>query len=123
MLNLRATPIDTGLPSPGEMTYLRPIATLLAQRSMPAPIEQSERMARQQANMKDHHDQSSRHVDLPPLYTGQRVRILDKTWTVVEKCQEPRSYMVQKPNGTRVRRNSSHLRDMTVLRRSASFAD
>ena len=129
LLNLRATPIDTGLPSPGEMMFGRPIATLLPQRSMPAPIEQRERMARQQANMKDHHDQSSRQVDLPPLYTGQRVRILDKTtktWcpgTVVEKCQEARSYIVETLNGTRVRRNRSHLRDMTVLRRSVSFAD
>ena len=129
LLNLRATPIDTGLPSPGEMMFGRPIATLLPQRSMPAPIEQRERMAQQQANMKDHHDQSSRHTDLPPLYTGQRVRILDKTtktWcpgTVVEKCQEPRSYIVETPNGTRVRRNRSHLRDMTVFRRSVTFAD
>ena len=129
LLNLRATPIDTGLPSPAEMIFGKPIATMLPQRGMPAPIEQSERFAQQQANMKTHHDQSSRHVDLPPLYKGQKVRILDKTsktWcpgTVLEKCQEPRSYLVETPNGTRVRRNRSHLRDMTVQTRSVSFAD
>ena len=129
LLNLRATPIDTGLPSPAEMIFGRPIPTMLPQRGMPAPIEQRERFAQQQANMKTHHDQSSRHVDLPPLFKGQKVRILDKTsktWcpgTVLEKCQEPRSYLVETPNGTRVRRNRSHLRDMTVQTRSVSFAD
>ena len=129
LLNLRATPIDTGLPSPAEMIFGRPIPTMLPQRGMPAPIEQRERFAQQQANMKTHHDQSSRHVDLPPLYKEQKVRILDKTsktWcpgTVLEKCQEPRSYLVETPNGTRVRRNRSHLRDMTVQTRSVSFAD
>ena len=40
LLNLRATPIDTGLPSPAEMIFGKPIATLLPQRDMPAPIEQ-----------------------------------------------------------------------------------
>ena len=129
LLNLRATPIDTGLPSPAEMIFGRPIPTMLPQRGMPAPIEQRERFAQQQANMKTHHDQTSRHVDLPPLYKGQKVRILDKTsktWcpgTVLEKCQGPRSYLVETPNGTRVRRNRSHLRDMTVQTRSVSFAD
>ena len=128
LLNLRATPIDTGLPSLAEMIFGRPIATLLPQRDMPAPIEQRERLAQQQANMKTHHDQSSRQVDLPPLYKGQKVRILDKirkTWcpgTVLEKCKEPRSYLVETPNGTRLRRNRSHLRDMTV-QRSVSFED
>ena len=96
---------------------------------MPAPIEQRERLAQQQANMKTHHDQSSRHVVLPPLYKGQKVRIQDKIWktwcpgTVLEKCQEPQSYLVETPNGTRLRRNRSHLLDMTIQRRSLSFAD
>ena len=30
---------------------------------------------------------------------------------------------METPNGTRLRRNRSHLRDMTVQRRSVSFAD
>ena len=129
LLNLRATPIDTGLPSPAEMIFGRPIPTMLPQRGIPAPIEQRERFAQQQTNMKTHHDQSSRHVDVPHLYKGQKVRILDKTsktWcpgTVLEKCQESRSYLVETPNGTRVRRIRSHLRDMTVQTRSVSFAD
>ena len=35
---------------------------------------------------------------------------------------ETRSYLVETPNGTRLRRNRSHLRDMTV-QRSVSFED
>ena len=111
LLNLRATPIDTGLPSPSEMIFGRPIPTMLPQRGMPAPIEHRERFSQQQANMKTHHDQSSRHVDLPPLYKGQKVRILDKTsktWcpgTVLGKCQEPRSYQLQ----------TEHVLDETAL--------
>ena len=64
--------------------------------------------------------------DLPPLYNGQAVRILNKinkTWypgTIIDKCDEPRSYLVETPNGTRLRRNRSHLREIIIPRRLLS---
>ncbi len=59
-----------------------------------------------------------RRRELPPLHAGQPVRILDTanhTWcpgTVTQRLEEPRSYLVQTPNGTTVIRNRSHLREM-----------
>ena len=69
--------------------------------------------------MKDQHNKTSRKEDLPSLYT---VRILNhqrKTWcpgNIVSKCDEPRSYVKETPNGTRLRRNRSHLRELVARR-------
>lgn len=67
--------------------------------------------------MKEHHDHSSRR-ELPPLCPGQHVTVLNKdrgTWhpaIVMQKCNEPRSYIVQTPNGSKIRRCRSHLREL-----------
>ena len=51
--------------------------------------------------------------ELPVLHAGQRVRILNKEthlWSsgeIATKCAEPRSYIVQNSNGTRLRRTES----------------
>ena len=76
MLNVRVTPIDTGQPSPAEVIFGRYIATLLSQRDNHAPIEKHETLPQQHADMKNHYDQSSRRVDLPPLCKGHKIRIL-----------------------------------------------
>ena len=62
--------------------------------------------------MKIYHDKRSLKEELPPLYKGQHIRILDKTnktWCcpgiVLNKESQPRSYLVETPNGTRVRQN------------------
>ena len=63
------------------------------------------------------HDQRA-GPELPALHAGQRVRILNKEthhWSpgeIVAKCTEPRSYIVQTPNGTRLCRTRSHLREL-----------
>jgi len=130
LLNLRATPVDAKLPSPAEMLLGRPIATLLLSHSKPGAVEHRVRLEERNVEMKRHHDLTSRQSDLPPLYKGQEVRILDrvnKTWcpgTVVEQCSEPRSYLVKTPNGTQVRRNRSHLRELTSSKpRVVRFSD
>lgn len=110
LLNLRATPVDQSLPSPGEMLLGRPLVTLLPSHGEPGPEEHRDHMRNLQENMKKQYDKTSGR-DLPPLYPGRPVRILNrdtKTWipgTVVERCSEPRSYIVETPNGSRVRRN------------------
>jgi hypothetical protein len=117
LLNLHATPVDTRLPSPGEMLFGRPMTTILPSHGLPGPEDQRQHMVSNQTYMKEHYDQSS-GPELLPLYTGQQIRIIDKvnkTWcpgSVVERCSEPRSYIVETPNGTQVRRNRSHLREM-----------
>lgn len=66
--------------------------------------------------------QYNKHADskeLPQLYPRQDVAVLDKatkTWkqaTVVSKCPEPRSYIVQTNSG-RVRRTRAHLRERAI---------
>ena len=127
LLNLRATPVDTKLPSPGEMMFGRPLVTFVPSHGEPGPMDERERLEERNEEMKLQHDPSNR-TDLQPLYVGQRVRILDKvnkTWcpgTVVGKHDSPRSYTVETPNGTILRRNRSQLRDLTAERR-VRFAD
>ena len=129
LLNVRATPLDANMPSPAEIMFGRAVNTLLPHRSEPAPTEQRQWLHEKQQNMKTYHDKSARKSDLSQMFTGQEVRILDKTnktWcpaTVIRKCDEPRSYIVQTPNGTTLRRNRSHLREMSTIPRRLDFND
>ena len=84
MLDLRATPVDSKLPSPADMLMGRPITTLLPSRTSPSPVTVAQRqhLDRRQSTMKSNYD---RHAgeSLPPLHKGQNVRVLDKaskTW-------------------------------------------
>ena len=84
MLDLRATPVDSKLPSPAEMLMGRPITTLLPFRTSPFPVTVAQRqhLDRRQSTMKSNFD---RHAgeSLPHLHKGQNVRVLDKaskTW-------------------------------------------
>ena len=118
LLNIRATPVDAKLPA--EMLLGRPLATLLPSRSEPGMEKHRNHMQARQTEMKDQHDKTSRKEDVPSLYTGQAVRILHhqrKTWCpgkIVAKCNEPRSYVVETPNGTRLRRNRAHVRELVA---------
>ena len=118
MLNLRATPVDSKLPSPAEMLMGRPITTLLPSRTSPSPVTVAQRqhLDRRQSTMKSNYD---RHAgeSLPPLHKGQNVRILDKaskTWIpgdVTGHSGEPRSYNVRTNQGSNIRRNRGDLRE------------
>lgn len=120
LLNIRATPIDSKLPSPAEMMFGRPISTILPSHTEPGQLEHRQHLEERSSKMKNQHDLNSRKDDLPPLFAGQNVRVLNtqkKTWhpgIVVSKCTEPRCYIVETPNGNRIRRNRSHLRNMNI---------
>uniref|UniRef100_A0A3B3ZAL2 Integrase catalytic domain-containing protein n=1 Tax=Periophthalmus magnuspinnatus TaxID=409849 RepID=A0A3B3ZAL2_9GOBI len=117
LLQIRATPIDSKLPSPAELIFGRPITTLLPSRTDPGREEHRLQLEQRTADMKEHHDRNS-HKELPPLHPGQHVTVLNEergTWhpaTVVEKSSEPRSYIVQTPNGNQIRCCRSHLREL-----------
>ena len=106
MLDLRATPVDSKLPSPAEMLMGRPITTLLPSRTSPSPVTVAQRqhLDRRQSTMKSNYD---RHAgkSLPPLHKGQNVRVLEKaskTWMpgeVTGHSGEPRSYNVRTKPG------------------------
>jgi len=112
LLNFRATPIDNKLSSPAELLLGKPISTLLPNHL--GQEEQRKYLQQKRERMKEEYDKRCQQ-ELPPLYKGQTVRILDKnskTGTITKKCEEPRSYIVQTPNGTNLRRNRSHLREL-----------
>ena len=121
LLNIRATPVDATLPSPAEVLLGRPFATLLPGRSEPSMEQHCDRMQERHTEVMVQHDKTSGMEDLPSLYTGQPVRILHhqkKTrcpGSIVSKCDEPRSYyVVETPNGTRLRRNRAHFRELVA---------
>ena len=120
LLCLRTTPVSSTLPSPMEMLMGRK-----AKSNLPVSIRNTlndrdsihqallQRQATQAANYNSHAG-----PQLANLYIGQGVRVqdhLDGTWTVakvIEKCDEPRSFVVETPNGSRIRRNRRHIRDI-----------
>ena len=59
---------------------------------------------------------SQARPELPNLYLRQRAQNhRDGTWTVarvIEKCNEPRSFVVETPIGSRLWRNRRHIRDI-----------
>ena len=121
LLNLRATPVDTGIPSPAEMMFGRPVRTTLPSyhhaNALQKAGEIQSRLMERTARMKNDHDKSG-GPELPPLHVGQKVRVQDhetKSWEpaeVTDVCEDPRSYIVKSPNGSSRRRNRIHIRNM-----------
>ena len=118
LLNIRATPVSNDIPSPAEFSMGRKIATLL-----PSRMDTDYDCVKQPMQIKKHKQQlqynkTASPYELPPLYPGQDVRVLDKasrTWkpaTIVGKCNEPRSYVVQTSSGNEIRRNRGQLREL-----------
>ena len=116
-LSLRTTPIDKTLPSPAELLFNRKV-----QNQIPHIIRhtnksehiQNQLLARQNTQ-KTYFDQHRK--ELPPLIDNQQVSVQDTTtslWspaTIIKSCGEPRSYVIQTPDGTTLRRNRRHLKD------------
>ena len=115
LLQVRATPTDCKLPSPAELLFGRPVSTLLPSRADPGKEGHRQHLAYRAAGMKKHHDRNCRR-ELPLLHPGPHGTVGNKdrrTWQpaiVFQKRNEPRSYIVQTPNGNKIRRCRSHLR-------------
>ena len=96
LLCLRTTPVSSTLPSPMKMLMGRK-----AKSNLLVSIRN---------NLPDRDG-----IQLPNLHIGQHVGVQDHcdgTWTVakvIQKCEEPRSFVVETPNGSRLRR---HIRDI-----------
>ncbi|XP_072178121.1 uncharacterized protein [Diadema setosum] len=111
MLCIRATPLDSHIPSLAELLYGRKMKDNLPTRICnkdPGRDEVYHRMQQRQQTQKDHHNRTAR--DLLPLIPGQPVRVQDHRtghWlpaTVCEQCPEPWSYLVDTPTGGVLRR-------------------
>ena len=114
MQHLRCAPIDTNLPSSSEIMFNCSVRTNLA-RYHPTLVHQKQMnindcLQVRRGRMIQYHDRNA-GPDLATQHAGQRVRILIKdthTWRqeeVVATCAEPRSYIVQTPNGQTTAQN------------------
>lgn len=117
ILTLRTTPIDDKLPSPAELIFGRKIRgtlPIVTRNQLPARDDIRERFHDRQDKQKFYHDRMAN--DLSPLYRGQKVvtqNHVDQRWypaTVMRKCDEPRSYIIQNDKGNLIRRNRIMIR-------------
>ena len=119
LLCLRATPINSTLPSPAELLFGRPIQDNLPKKIPKGKTteEVTSRLLQRQATQKYYHDRNTK--PLQPLKPGQSINIQDQrtqTWKpaeIKEKIQEvPRSYIITKPGGGgEIRRNRTQIRE------------
>ena len=118
MLCLRTTPINYNVPSPAELLNNRMLrSNLIAKVSTPTFSNTDhirKELKHRQDMQKMYHDRTAH--DLPPLVPGQDVHILDnqtgkwKPATITSRCAEPRSYILQLPDGSSKRRNRVQIR-------------
>jgi len=118
LLCLRTTPISPKIPSPSELITGRKPRGNLPTRHTGNPTDDlvREKLQHRQDTQKSYHDTKAK--DLPPLTPGQHVRFQDqlsskwKDAVIKEKCQEPRSYIVETPTGRTLRRNRVNIRSL-----------
>lgn len=115
---LRATPVDSHLPSPAELLLGRKIQTNIPTRSTnqsPHKDDIYERLQSRQNDQKRYFD-NKHPANLPPLQIGQEVRVQNQEsgrWEkgrIVHKRPEPRSYEVQTSSDHTLRRNRRHIK-------------
>ena len=70
LLNLRATPITSSLPSPAEMMFGHLIATLLPSRLYSGPQHHCPALEDRREKMVQHHDSTACVSDLPHFHVG-----------------------------------------------------
>ena len=117
MLTLRATPLDSNLPSPAELLNKRKYRTTLPSlvEVRPGTQEVRSRMRGKQDRAAMYYNRGT--TDKPALTPGQPVRLLNKDTGAWEPAHvnrlagTPRSYFVdRKGGGQEIRRNRLHLR-------------
>ena len=106
LLCLRATPVDSKLPSPAELLLGRQVQDNLPRKILRDHTHDDVigRLQERQAQQKYYHDQHT--TALPSLVPGQQVIVLDKA------REAPRSYIVSTPGGKELGRNRSHIRQV-----------
>ena len=118
----RATPIKATGYSPSEIMLNRQIQTTLPvlQKNIEIKGYDEDRVKRNdeqyKRNSEYYYNRRYSAKPLSEMTPGTRVRVKteqDKTWsepmTVTDKLEEPRSYKVQKDNGSSLRRNRKHI--------------
>ena len=117
MLNIRATPIDSKLKSPGQLMFGRQLNTILPHRSEPGNEPERDQLRERQEQAEKYFPNRR---ELPPFHLGQNVRILNdkangKTWMPAKiiNRHDQRSYIVETASGKQLRRNRLHIHEST----------
>ena len=117
---LHTTPVSNTLPSVMEM-----LMGHKAKSNLPVSIRNNppdregihQALLQRQANQAANYN-SQAGLDLPNLHIGQHIHVQDHrdgTWTVakvLKKCDEPRSFVLETPNGSTPRHNRRHIMDI-----------
>lgn len=120
LLCLRSTPIDNDICSPSELLYNRKILSNLPVKSVFNNVWSNARskfLDKSEKSVKQYDQHAG--PELSSLLPGMKVLIQKddkKGWVpgvIKEKCIEPRSYMVQTPNGRVLRRNRRFLQELS----------
>ena len=114
MLEARNIPVD-GLATPVQLMCGEALRSCKQEKLKIKPRTDDESYTEQrqknQQNQAKYYDQYS--IPLKDLHIGEKVSMLDsKTWkpaVVMERCGEPRSFIVKTENGKIFRRNRQHL--------------
>ena len=130
MLALRATPLDSHLPSPAELLNGRKLRTRVP-TVIHKPKDSSfikKRLVEKQKIAAEIYDRTA--VSKTDLNEGQNVRVYNKdrkAWepaTVLQKAQTPRSYVIQREmGGIPLRRNRQHLKPTVEVWNSRDSAN
>ena len=119
MLTYRATPVRTGIQSPGELLNGRKLKALLPIREYLHPSTESARecMIDQKAKQAEWYNRTARELEELRMYQQVHVQLDPESnkWgqaTVIDtpNSEAPRKYLVQTPDGARYQRNRKHLR-------------
>lgn len=116
LLCARITPIDRQLPSPSQLLYGRNITANLPSQHL-GNMDIINALERKQQKQKMYYDKRG-VKDQPELSVGKVVGLQNPhtlKWAkgkIIDRCKEPRSYLVHTEDGSCVRRNRSFLRDL-----------
>ncbi|KAK5648026.1 hypothetical protein RI129_002918 [Pyrocoelia pectoralis] len=114
LLEYRATPIDSNLPSPAKLLFNRDINSLLPKFNIAdrvSPIV--EHLSYRQAKQKNYFDLRTKEL-CKLLVKGENVRVQKENKTcepgkIVDLSNKPRTYVVKLENGSVLERNRKYL--------------
>ena len=120
LLCLRSTPIDSRTPSPAELLYGRKIRSNLPVKSDVnlSRVLDYEQLLNKSENLANYYNQNA-GPDLSELLPGMNVLVQkpdEQSWTpgiIKQKCNEPRSYIVEMSNGNTLKRNRRFLKELS----------
>ena len=128
ILCVNSTPVDSKLPSPGEMLYSR-----IIQDNLPRKINRDrtadeiiDRLVQRQERDKFYHDRNVK--TLPPLVRDQAVNVKNpishkrEPATIDKPNDYQRSYNIRTQSGKTLRRNKTALRESNQIHKEVRFS-